>query len=157
MASQTKPLRRKKRNKRSAAFQPTALMRPFQPSSLRIARYLPKAFAIFLQFLKRKQAYKPDSVPCLSRALIIYLVLPTHRDRTSRPQAPAYMALQPVRFTLPPLSPEARWALTPPFHPYHAGRGGIFSVALSGCIRGNASSPFREHGALCCPDFPPGP
>ncbi len=41
------------------------------------------------------------------------------------------LALLPVGFTLPPLSPAARWALTPPFHPYHARHGGLLSVALS--------------------------
>lgn len=42
-----------------------------------------------------------------------------------------YSVLLPVGFTLPPLSPAARWALTPPFHPYHAMHGGLLSVALS--------------------------
>ncbi len=42
-----------------------------------------------------------------------------------------YSVLLPVGFTLPPLLPEARWALTPPFHPYHAKHGGLLSVALS--------------------------
>ena len=53
-----------------------------------------------------------------------------------------YSVLLPVGFTLPPLLPEARWALTPPFHPYPASsaasqqeryskRGGFLSVALS--------------------------
>lgn len=32
---------------------------------------------------------------------------------------------------MPPLLPAARWALTPPFHPYPYKRGGIISVALS--------------------------
>jgi len=31
-----------------------------------------------------------------------------------------YSVLLPVGFTLPPLLPAARWALTPPFHPYPA-------------------------------------
>jgi len=35
-----------------------------------------------------------------------------------------------MRFTLPHLSPNERWALTPPFHPYQK-YGGIFSVALA--------------------------
>ncbi len=30
----------------------------------------------------------------------------------------AYLVLLPVRFAVPFLSPETRWALTPPFHPY---------------------------------------
>ena len=44
-----------------------------------------------------------------------------------------YLVFQPVRFSLPLMSPLTRWALTPPFHPYHNARryGGIFSVALS--------------------------
>ena len=42
-----------------------------------------------------------------------------------------YSVLLPVGFTLPPLSPAVRWALTPPFHPYHAKHGGLLSVALS--------------------------
>jgi hypothetical protein len=47
-----------------------------------------------------------------------------------------YSVLLPVGFTLPPLSPGARCALTAPFHPcswppFPAGRSGLFSVALS--------------------------
>lgn len=44
------------------------------------------------------------------------------------------MVLQPVRFTLPLLSPIARCALTAPFHLFFAGlseRSSLFSVALS--------------------------
>lgn len=42
------------------------------------------------------------------------------------------MVLQPVRFTLPYLSPNTRCALTTPFHLYlKLLRGTIFSVALS--------------------------
>ena len=43
----------------------------------------------------------------------------------------------------------ARWALTSPFHPYPFGR--LFSVTLL-CCRQQVS--VRNHGALCCPDFP---
>jgi len=32
-----------------------------------------------------------------------------------------YLALLQVGFAVPPPSPEARWALTPPFHPYRPG------------------------------------
>ncbi len=42
-----------------------------------------------------------------------------------------YSVLLPVGFTLPLLLPVARWALTPPFHPYRENRGGLLSVALS--------------------------
>ncbi|ALO26724.1 hypothetical protein LBBP_02486 [Leptospira borgpetersenii serovar Ballum] len=46
----------------------------------------------------------------------------------------AYLRLHPGGFTVPDLSRNRRWALTPPFHPYRAEflrRGGILSVALS--------------------------
>ena len=45
-----------------------------------------------------------------------------------------YSVLLPVGFTVPPPLPEARCALTAPFHPYPPGRsraGGLLSVALS--------------------------
>ena len=46
-----------------------------------------------------------------------------------------YLALHPMGFSVPPGSRRERWALTPPFHPYHVtcehAPGGLFSVALS--------------------------
>jgi len=50
---------------------------------------------------------------------------------TKVPRSP-YSVLLPVGFTVPRTLPPARWALTPPFHPYprHV-RGGLLSVALS--------------------------
>ncbi len=48
----------------------------------------------------------------------------------STPRHP-YSVLLPVGFTMPPLLPAARWALTPPFHPYHLKGGGLLSAALS--------------------------
>ena len=48
------------------------------------------------------------------------------------PSCHPYSVLLPVGFALPLLLPVARWALTPPFHPYHDDyRGGLLSVALS--------------------------
>jgi hypothetical protein len=63
------------------------------------------------------------------------------------PSRRSYSVLLPVGFTVPLLLPGARWALTPPFHPYPARisarppvnrqtelkyrRGGLLSVALS--------------------------
>jgi hypothetical protein len=65
---------------------------------------------------------------------------PTRRLRTGRPQAPSYLVLLRAGFCLPLLLPEARCALTAPFHPYLSTRprphgrrfaqGGIFSVPL---------------------------
>ncbi len=46
--------------------------------------------------------------------------------------APAYLVLQPIRFTLLQCCHRSPWALTPRFHPYHAiGAWRLFSVALS--------------------------
>jgi hypothetical protein len=53
---------------------------------------------------------------------------------SGHPAGSPYSALLPVGFTLPPLSPGARCALTAPFHPFRQGSrraGGLFSVALS--------------------------
>ena len=56
---------------------------------------------------------------------------PNRRGRGGSPLVP-YLVLLRVGFTLPPRLPEARCALTAPFHPYPGGcRGGTFSVALS--------------------------
>ena len=56
---------------------------------------------------------------------------PSSRGRGGSPLVP-YLVLLRVGFTLPPRLPEARCALTAPFHPYPGGcRGGTFSVALS--------------------------
>lgn len=56
-------------------------------------------------------------------------------DPTGEPPFPCSV-LHCERFTLPPRSPSARWALTPPFHPYHI-KWRLFSVALS--------LPLRSH------------
>src|SRR2546426_3473698 len=47
----------------------------------------------------------------------------------------AYLALLRLGVTVPRLLPDARWALTPPFHPYPWIQGGLFSVALSVALR----------------------
>jgi hypothetical protein len=54
-------------------------------------------------------------------------------DAPNIPRRP-YSVLLPVGFAVPPPSPEARCALTAPFHPCRCGlprAGGLFSVALS--------------------------
>ena len=70
--------------------------------------------------------------------------------RRAGPALPSYLALHHAGFSVPRLSPDERWALTPPFHPYQLKallkddeqvslppvtaatfRGGLFSVALS--------------------------
>ena len=69
--------------------------------------------------------------------------------------SPPYAALLRVGFAVPPPLPGARWALTPPFHPYRVvhrrRRGGLFSVALSS----RSPSPgVTRHPALWSSDFP---
>src|SRR5438445_13168533 len=51
------------------------------------------------------------------------------------PGLAAYLALLRLGVTVPRLSPGARWALTPPFHPYPWIKGGLFSVARSVALR----------------------
>jgi hypothetical protein len=73
----------------------------------------------------------------------------------SGPLLVPYLALLRVGFAVPPPLPEARCALTAPFHPYlcvvaHA-IGGLFSAALSVASRRPAVS---RHPALWSPDFP---
>jgi hypothetical protein len=54
----------------------------------------------------------------------------------------AYSALLQLGFTVPPVLPRARWALTPPFHPYLCcSTGGLFSVALSVTVNGAQALP----------------
>src|SRR5688500_11278459 len=49
----------------------------------------------------------------------------------------AYLTLLRLGFAVPLALPSARWALTPPFHPYlRSAAGGLFSVALS-VVRGS--------------------
>jgi hypothetical protein len=76
--------------------------------------------------------------------------------RFAAPGMPAYAALLPMGFALPPALPRARWALTPPFHPYRrvveTSGGGLFSVALSSAL---PLPGVTRHRALRSSDFPP--
>src|SRR5688572_12113525 len=65
-----------------------------------------------------------------------------------------YLVLLQVGFTMPPLLPAARCALTAPFHPYRRSYerlGGLLSVALS---VGSRPPGVTWHLALRSPDFP---
>jgi hypothetical protein len=56
------------------------------------------------------------------------------RKRGTSRSSVSYLALHPMGFSVPRRLRFARWALTPPFHPYPnclRNSGGIFSVALS--------------------------
>ncbi len=101
---------------------------------------------------KYQTACKPGSVPPLRAWTTIplgHLLPDASRDQPGqlcgntlasvpwlpmRPAGHPYTVLLPVRFALPPLLPEARCALTAPFHPSPLAllrEGGLFSVALS--------------------------
>ena len=77
--------------------------------------------------------YKPSSVSrpgCPGRggdhssraAVTRRLVRPTRRLERAALRSPAYAALLPMGFAVPPTLPWTRWALTPPFHPYRRAR-----------------------------------
>src|SRR5262250_3998650 len=81
------------------------------------------------------------------------------RTQRAGPALPSYLALHHAGFSVPRLSPNERWALTPPFHPYLRNQlrdvlqvslldataldftGGFFSVALSVNRSSRRSSP----------------
>src|SRR5918995_2712976 len=79
-----------------------------------------------------------------------------NRDRCG-PHLAAYLALLRLGVAVPPLLPAARWALTPPFHPYPAlpsregWQGGLLSVALSVAFRRPG---VTWQSALWSSDFP---
>lgn len=91
-----------------------------------------------------KRADKPSSVIRFPEWMTIYLGhwLPNtscsqpERDNEAGHLIRSYLALLQMGFTVPCLSPNTRWALTPPFHPYQyqddcsvRAFGGLFSVA----------------------------
>jgi hypothetical protein len=101
--------------------------------------------------------------PCRTGMAIIHLASGSPQKSSSLPKSIGRAALHPFRetlfyltllrvgFTMPPLLPASRCALTAPFHPYLAVRGGIFSVALS---VGSPLPRVTRHTALWSSDFP---
>lgn len=110
----------------------------------------------------RESACKPGSVMdshSSGMCVAAHLKQPTREQcgpHATRPKARTflYLVLLQVGFTLPPLLPVARCALTAPFHPYQRSKtpGGIFSVALSVGLR---LPGVTWHPARRSPDFPP--
>ena len=103
---------------------------------------------------KREPACKPGSVEGSHSSgthVAARLERPTRERRGPRQSLP-YLVLLRVGFTLPPMLPSARCALTAPFHPYPRVAGGLFSVALS---VGSRPPGVTWHPALRSPDFPP--
>jgi hypothetical protein len=60
------------------------------------------------------------------------------------PALPSYLALHHAGFSVPSRFLETRWALTPPFHPYHARR--LFLIATAGrfCLPAITETPHRR-------------
>ena len=91
----------------------------------------------------------PGSVPLAGWLSFIYAVCHHNAKafyppaRTSDPQAPVYMNLQPPRHPAR-TSLHGRWALTPPSHPYPR-RGGYFLLRYSAFT----SSFLLGSGVLC--------
>ena len=70
-----------------------------------------------------------------------------NRSRRAGPALPSYLALHHAGFSVPPMSPSERWALTPPFHPCQAERA--FRRRPSGFPAGcHRASPSRRY-ILC--------
>ena len=93
-------------------------------------KYVYSLFVYILFYFCSKTVYKPVSVLCSYPSRInitINFKQPTQTTFWSNIRL--YLVLLPVGFAMPTMLPLLRWALTPPFHPYHS--GGIFSVALS--------------------------
>ena len=111
--------------------------------------------------LSWKSADKPGSVENSHSSgiyITAYLMRPTREQcgphfLILRSMSP-YLVLLQTGFTLPPMSPCARCALTTPFQPYLCPKaiGGMFSVALSVDSRPPGVT-WRL--ALWSPDFPP--
>ena len=110
-----------------------------------------------------KRADKPSSVIRLPEWMVIYLGHGLPNASSSQPERDheaghlirSYLALLQMGFTMPCLSPNTRWALTPPFHPcpqcFSTPVGGLFSVALS---VGFPRLGVTQHFALWSSDFP---
>ncbi|GEM_PF-4865173 len=93
---------------------------------------------------KRKQSGKPDSV--LLAESTIYLMRSYPGLKRSGPLLVPYLILLRTGFTLPPLSPAERWALTPPFHPYPSRKAGNSKSELRNPKLSNLVLPAQSAG-----------
>jgi hypothetical protein len=83
------------------------------------------------------------------------------RSRRAGPALPSYLALHHAGFSVPPMLPSKRWALTPPFHPCQTERA--FRRRLAGFpARCHRASPSRRYilcgtfrSAVVAPGFSP--
>ena len=79
---------------------------------------------------------------------------PTRCDNV-RAEHTAYLVLQAVGFTVPPLSPATRCALTAPFHPYLCPEGPSAVCSLWHFPSSRPGRSLAATVALPCSDFPP--
>jgi hypothetical protein len=117
----------------------------------------------FVSGLKKKsggRACKPDSVPHANRKTACLrgdhssrlrfapqLQQPTRGFYRAGPALPSYLALHHAGFSVPPMLPSRRWALTPPFHPCQTSRA--FRRRLTGFpVRCHRAS-LRRRSILC--------
>jgi hypothetical protein len=140
--------------------------RVWAPAAESAARTLPAAPPVQHKGRENLPACKPGSVEARSfgrsflserrhrRSLAAY---PRRLDRSGLLLA-AYSALLRLGFAVPLVLPQARWALTPPFHPCPRGRG---SERGAVCFLWHYPSPCgstvpRRYLAACpmSPDFP---
>jgi len=68
----------------------------------------------------------------------------TTRRLRAGPALPSYLALHHAGFSVPSRSLETRWALTPPFHPYHARRLFLIATARRFCLPAVTETPHRR-------------
>src|SRR5687768_4648284 len=97
-------------------------------------------------------------LPDTSSSLPAAVPSPLRAQDRCGPHLAAYLALLRLGVAVPPLLPAARWALTPPFHPYPTAplrgpAGGLLSVALSVAFRRPG---VTWQSALRSSDFPRG-
>ncbi len=97
----------------------------------------------------------------LSRIQIsLYLQQPTRscEGKPSYRNCNYCLALLQMRLAMRHPLPSARWALTPPFHPYLGNQGGLFSVALAVMAPSPVPCPVvNRHLFRRSPDFPLSP
>src|SRR6266481_2470376 len=106
------------------------------------------------------RACKPDSVPhsnceavrargdhSSSPGIATGIQQPTRGFYRAGPALPSYLALHHAGFSVPPVSPPERWALTPPFHPCQTSRA--FRRRLTGFPVRCHRAPLRRRSILC--------
>src|SRR6266478_4310280 len=106
------------------------------------------------------RACKPDSVPHTNRrracargdhssspGIATGIQQPTRGFYRAGPTLPSYLALHHAGFSVPPVLPPGRWALTPPFHPCQTLRA--FRRRLTGFPVRCHRAPLRRRSILC--------